>query len=272
MKKENKSNYKFKDIFCVINSKGGVGKSTVSMQVIAPALYLNNPDKKITVWEIDNNNKSNKHISSKYLKYESIKLDKSEMAINDIEFSNLTDPNTIHVVDTGGSDDATKILAHLKQVELTGLQYIIPTNEDMDQIDNIITIIDIIRQQDKFAKIYLLLNRCVSLTEEKIKNQFINVFGSKELGIRSQIEHLQIDEILFVENSIVYTLLKSHYKIAMLDFYFESLDLRENIQEYKVQWGQQGHEIFTANSNKFKFSNLVLDLIEKLEPIRKALL
>ena len=62
--KENISNYKFKDIFCVINSKGGVGKSTVSMQVIAPALYLNNPDKKITVWEIDNNNKSNKHISS----------------------------------------------------------------------------------------------------------------------------------------------------------------------------------------------------------------
>ena len=84
--------------------------------------------------------------------------------------------------------------------------------------------------------------------------------------------YLAIDEILFVENSIVYTLLKSHYKIAMLDFYFESLDLRENIQEYKVQWGQQGHEIFTANSNKFKFSNLVLDLIEKLEPIRKALL
>ena len=159
--KENKSNHKYKDIFCVINSKGGVGKSTVAMQVIAPALYLNNPDKKITVWEIDNNNKSNKHISSKYLQYESIKLDKSEMAINDIEFSNLTDPNTIHVIDTGGSDDATKILAHLKQVNLTGLQYILPTNEDMDQIDNILAVIEIIRQQDKFAKIYLLLNRCV---------------------------------------------------------------------------------------------------------------
>ena len=114
--KENKTNHKHKDIFCVINSKGGVGKSTVAMQVIAPALYLNHPDKKIHVWEIDNNNKSNKHISSKYLKYESIKLDKSEMAINDIEFSNLTDPNSIHVIDTGGSDDATKILAHLKQV------------------------------------------------------------------------------------------------------------------------------------------------------------
>ena len=119
------------------------------MDLVEENFVDSNPDKKITVWEIDNNNKSNKHISSKYLKYESIKLDKSEMAINDIEFSNLTDPNTIHVVDTGGSDDATKILAHLKQVELTGLQYIIPTNEDMDQIDNIITIIDIIRQQDK---------------------------------------------------------------------------------------------------------------------------
>ena len=269
---ENKSNHKYKDIFCVINSKGGVGKSTVAMQVIAPALYLNHPDKKIHVWEIDNNNKSNKHISSKYLQYESIKLDKSEMAINDIEYSNLTDPNSIHVIDTGGSDDATKILAHLKQVNLTGLQYILPTNEDMDQIDNILAVIEIIRQQDKFAKIYLLLNRCISLTEEKIKQQFINVFGSKDLGIPSQIENLKIDEILFVENSNVYTLLKSHYKIAMLDFYFESVDLRENIQEYKVQWSQQGHEVFSANNGKFIFSGLVLDLIEKLEPIRKALL
>ena len=184
MKKENKSNYKHKDIFCVINSKGGVGKTTVAMQVIAPALYLNNPDNKITVWEIDNNNKSNKHISSKYLKYESIKLDKSEMAINDIEFSNLTDPNSIHVIDTGGSDDATKILAHLKQVNLTGLQYILPTNEDMDQIDNILAVIEIIRQQDKFAKIYLLLNRCISLKEDEIRKQFINVFGFNKIAVR----------------------------------------------------------------------------------------
>ena len=106
----------------------------------------------------------------------------------------------------------------------------------------------------------------------KIKQQFINVFGSKDLGIPSQIENLKIDEILFVENSNVYTLLKSHYKIAMLDFYFESVDLRENIQEYKVQWSQQGHEVFSANNGKFIFSGLVLDLIEKLEPIRKALL
>jgi hypothetical protein len=142
----------------------------------------------------------------------------------------------------------------------------------MDQIDNILAVIEIIRQQDKFAKIYLLLNRCISLTEEKIKQQFINVFGSRELGIPSQIENLKIDEILFVENSNVYTLLKSHYKIAMLDFYFESVDLRENIQEYKVQWSQQGHEVFSANNGKFIFSGLVLDLIEKLEPIRKALL
>ncbi len=272
MKNQNKSNYKHKDIFCVINSKGGVGKTTVAMQVIAPALYLNHPDKKITVWEIDNNNKSNKHISSKYLKYESIKLDKSEMAINDIEFSNLTDHNTLHVIDSGGSDDAKFILKYLKQVELTGLQYIIPTNEDMEQIDNITEIIKIIRQQDKFAKIYLLLNRCISLKENEIIEQFINVFGSKKLGIASPLEHLKIDEILFVENSSVYTLLKSHYKIAMLDFYFESLDLRENIQEYKVQWSQQGHEAFTSNTYKFVFSGLVLDLIDKLEPIRKALL
>ncbi|WNL30698.1 hypothetical protein [Aliarcobacter cryaerophilus] len=271
--KENKTNHiNYKDIFIIISNKGGVGKTNSSIQVIAPSLYLNNPDKKIHVWEIDNNNNTKKHISSKYIQYESMKLSKSEMAINDIEFSNLTDPNTVHVVDSGGSDDSKKILAHLKQVNLIGLQYIIPTNEDMEQIDNITEIIEIIRQQDKFAKIYLLLNRCISLKENEIKQQFINIFGSKELGIPSQIENLKIDEILFVENSNVYTLLKSHYKIPLLDFYFESLDLRENIQEYKVKWGEQGHEVFTANSNKFKFSNLVLDLIEKLEPIRKALL
>ena len=271
--KENKSNkIKFKDIYIVVNEKGGVGKSTIAMQVLAPVLYLNNLNKNLHVWEIDDSNNTKKHINSKYIKYESLKIKDSEMIINDIEFSNLTDPNSIHVIDGGGSSDSKTIIKRLKQVNLVGLQYIIPTNEDMDQIDNIINMIEMIREYDKFGKIYIVLNRCVSLKEDEIKNQFINLFGSTDLGIPSQIENLAIDEILFVENSIVYTLLKSHYKIALLDFYFESLDLHENIQEYKVKWGEQGHQVFTANNYKFKFSKLVLDLIEKLEPIRKALL
>jgi hypothetical protein len=50
--KENKSNkIKFKDIYIVVNEKGGVGKSTIAMQVLAPVLYLNNINKHY-FWEM----------------------------------------------------------------------------------------------------------------------------------------------------------------------------------------------------------------------------
>ena len=126
-----------------------------------------------------------------------------------------------------------------------------------------------LEQNTFLAKRNIIDNIYAGARMEEINVTFLQV---KKILEGINVPNLKIDEILFVENSNVYTLLKSHYKIPLLDFYFESLDLRENIQEYKVKWGEQGHEVFTANSYKYKFSNLVLDLIEKLEPIRKALL
>ena len=47
---ENKSNHKYKDIFCVINSKGGVGKSTVAINIAAT---LKNKGFKVGIFDAD---------------------------------------------------------------------------------------------------------------------------------------------------------------------------------------------------------------------------
>ena len=62
MKKENKSNSS--NVHVVVNTKGGCGKSTCS-SILATLLYLNNPNKKINLFELDDNNETK--VDSKYI-------------------------------------------------------------------------------------------------------------------------------------------------------------------------------------------------------------
>jgi nitrogen fixation protein len=76
-----------------------------------------------------------------------------------------------------------------------------------------------------------------------------------------------------VPETNVFTLLKSHYKVALLDSYLSSKDLIENIVQYHQEWRQKGGvELFKANNKRLRFAKMVIKLIDDLEPIRKALL
>ncbi|MCT7471194.1 hypothetical protein N5T90_09925 [Aliarcobacter cryaerophilus] len=263
MKKENKSN-----IHVTGQTKGGVGKSTVS-GVVATMLYLQNQDKKINLFEIDDNN--NSKVNSNYINHQSLKLKDSEVVIDDIQFASLSDTNVINIVDAGGGNDTRFLLQKLKEIDLSGLNYYVPVTDNLDEVKNVQDTITLIRDFDKSANINLILNRCFSLEKDEIEKQFINIFGSDELDIPNQLNNLKVDNIFFVPNSNIFSILKSHYKVSLLDSYLSSIDLVQNIDTYRQEWVKEGQDVFKANNKRYRFAKMVVELIEQLKPIQKAL-
>ncbi len=263
MKKENKSN-----IHVTGQTKGGVGKSTVS-NIVSTILYLQNQNQKINLFEIDDNN--NSKVNSNYINHQSLKLKDSEVVIDDIQFANLSDTNVINIVDAGGGNDTRFLLQKVKDVDLSGLNYYIPVNDDLEQVDNVKDTIALIRDFDKSANINLVLNRCFSLEKDEIKKQFINIFGDDELDIPNQLDNLKVDNVFFIPNSNIFSILKSHYKVSLLDSYLSSVDLIQNIDTYRQEWVKEGQDVFKINNKRYRFAKMVVDLIEQLKPIQKAL-
>ncbi|MFW2516880.1 hypothetical protein, partial [Aliarcobacter butzleri] len=74
--------------------------------IVAALLYLQNKNQ-INLFEIDDNN--NSKVNSNYINYQSLKLKDSEVVIDDIQFSSLSDSNLVNIVDAGGGND-TKIV------------------------------------------------------------------------------------------------------------------------------------------------------------------
>ncbi|WP_323587744.1 nucleotide-binding protein [Aliarcobacter butzleri] len=263
MKKENKSN-----IHIVVQTKGGSGKTTFS-SVLSTLLYLQNKENKIQVFELDDNNST--RINSDFLSHSSLKLKDSEIALDDIQFNTLSTEDVISIIDSGGGNDSKMVLQKLYEIDLTGLSYYIPLNDDMEQVQNVKDTIELIRKFDKIGKINLVLNRCLNLQEDEIQKQFINIFGNDELGIDSEIENIKVDSIYFVPNSSIFSILKSHYKVALLDSYLQSINLIENIDSYRQEWIKEGQETFKKNNKKYRFAKMVVELIEQFKPIQKAL-
>lgn len=262
MKKENKS------IHVIPQLKGGVGKTTIS-GIVSTLLYLQNQNQKINLFELDDNNVSK--VNSSYVNYQSLKLKDSEVVLDDIQFSSLSDSSVINIIDCGGGNDTKIVLQKLKEIDLSGLNYYIPVNDDMEQVENVQETIFLIRDFDKSANINLVLNRSLSMDKTEIKAQYLNIFGSDELDIPNQLDNLKVDNIFFVPNSNIFSILKSHYKVSLLDSYLSSIDLVENIDSYRQKWIKEGQDVFKANNKRYRFAKMVVELINQLEPIKKAL-
>lgn len=265
MKKEE---IKKSNIIVVPQTKGGVGKTTIST-ILATLIYQQNQNQKINLFEIDDNNVSK--VNSNYINHQSLKLKGSEVVIDAIQFSSLSDSNISNIIDAGGGNDSKLVLQELNEIDLTGLNYYVPLNDDIEQVDNLLDTITLIRDFDKSAKINLVLNRCFTLEKEEIQKQFINIFGNDELDIPNQLDNLKVDNVFFVPNSPIFSILKSHYKVSLLDSYLSSIDLVQNIDTYRQEWIKEGQEIFKSNNKRYRFAKMVVELINQLEPIRKSL-
>lgn len=253
--------------YVVINTKGGTGKTNTATNILTT--FLNT--KKVVIHELDNNNTS-KLLKSK-LKYKSIKIIDAENVLDQVQFEFETGKDITNVLDLGGGDDSLKVLQHFQKSGIVGLTYFIPCNDDMEQFDNVLQTIRSIKVADIDPIIYLIFNRVNDMQQSSVKEQFIGFFGSELYGIPPKIQQIQkdVNEIFFVPNSRIFSILKNFYQISLSECYHSALDMTNNIQNYKQAWQKLGEEEYKKNLKVLRFSKDVLELVEQLKPFQKVL-
>ena len=215
--------------YAVMNTKGGTGKTIFSTQVL-PAFFLKN--EKINIFEIDNNNKSS--LKNSKINFKTLDLDKAEEGLQEADY-NFQD---INVIDVGGGDDTKAVLNYINKNDIFIDAYFIPFLNDFEQIHNVKKTIELIKKVDSNAKIILVLNKVKSLEKEGIEEQFLFIFGSKKYGIEGALKELEnnIENILFLKDSNIYSILKNIYNKSLADVLELAEDYTKNIREYKNKW------------------------------------
>lgn len=145
----------------VINAKGGVGKTTASIELFAPFLYLRNKADKVRVFSYDEENfLNNFYENSEILEIYSKKVSATDME-DDISLNLLK--NIPMVLDIGANKTTTYML---KALENTGLFHIldlvaIPITDGEQDVLNAKSIYNSIKRMSKEIPIVFVLSRYV---------------------------------------------------------------------------------------------------------------
>ncbi len=167
-------------------TKGGVGKSTLAMQVIAPYLYKKH-GKKITYIEIDDeNNDSESFNRTEIVNKRMLQTNK----LKELDEMILMDDNHEIIVDVGGNKTSTLVLDEIKKVGTFGnVKWIVPLGDGELDGKNAIATMKKLKKIEPNAQDNLIfaLSRAISTEEDYLEEQFINFFGHKYLGSNSTI-------------------------------------------------------------------------------------
>ena len=173
-------------------TKGGVGKSTLAMQVIAPYLYKKH-GKKITYIEIDDeNNDSQSFNRTDIVNKRMLQTNK----LTQLDELILTDDNHEIIVDVGGNKTSTLVLDEIKKVgTFNNVKWIVPLGDGELDGKNAIATMKKLQKIESNAQDNLIfaLSRAISVEEDYLEEQFINFFGHKYLSSNSTITGLVKD-------------------------------------------------------------------------------
>lgn len=257
-------NTKYKNVYVVVSTKGGEGKTHLSIQIL-PVLFLL---KNINVFEVDNNNNSKKMIEkSKTISFKGFKIDDGLDAIDEIEFINmLTQDESINIIDAGGGDDTVKLLKILEEKELYGLTYIVPMSNSISNVDNALQTITSILKFDGDAKINLVLNKCPNYNFEEIKLKFKSFFGNEEFALLSRFEEFEdkIQNLNYVTESDLPDIISSKHQYALADAYLKAKVIMENFDDVKAEWAKQGKEEYLKAKKLNRINEEIYDYCQTL--------
>ncbi|MDD3466421.1 MAG: hypothetical protein PHE67_04650 [Campylobacterales bacterium] len=237
-------------IYCTINTKGGVGKSTISFQILPIILGGAN------VVEIDDNNdtaavlENDAYILSK----KSVRLDELDATISSIIFQSATKDTPI-VVDSGGGNDTRAVIQSLVEMQKTDVCFVIPLKSSRAEVQNAL---------DTYALVKDLTNNIVFIKNGANEKDFIFWDGSKEFGLEPQKPKKSTD--VFLPSTPLFDIANSKNETLA--------SLAEMSGDIKVDdlIGMSGgdEEKFLALSAKYRNSVKAADYIAKhIVPLKK---
>ncbi len=239
----------------VLNTKGGVGKSFISTQIL-PLAFYDNDDVKINIFEVDNNNKTT--LQTNVIEFLNLDVNNIDKILLDVQFS-----DNINIIDAGGGDDTKAVIKSLAENNVDIDVFIVPILKDFEITKNLIDTINLIKQYYNDAKIVVALNKVVS----DAKQEFIYFFGNEELNVESIADKLDDDiNIVAIKDYNEIDIIKNLHKTTALDAILQYKDVLENESDYKQKWIKEAKEF---SNDKDEQREYFADKMKKLLLIKR---
>jgi len=245
----------------VVNTKGGVGKSFISTQIL-PLAFNNKTE--INIFELDNNNKTT--LNSKVLNFKNLNINDIDEILMDVAFAD----KTINIIDAGGGDDTKAVLNALSENAVNVDYFIVPVTRDFEVIKNLLDTLTLIREKFENPTIYVLLNK-VNETEP-LEQQFMYLFGNKEYEVEGIIDELGDVTFVPVKNYNEIDIVKNIYKTTAKDVAQEGKEIVDNLKQYQSQWYNEAKKLKDTAEQKRYFAKKMAfyRLIKKMINIQEA--
>jgi len=257
----------------VVSSKGGVGKSTVSMQIVAPYLYEKNNKQPISFYEFDDENVDSLSYGASNLTNREV-IDVEDFIIME-KFIEILSKDEFACIDVGGNKSTSLCLntisdcGMVSEIDLA----IIPLLDGEQDAINAKKTYDRLKELDKNINIVFALNRVKN--QKFVQYQFDSFFGDiREIfddsdAIINFIE--KKDQFICVEDNDVVKYSRKFgmtiYEIAFQnrDFISEFKDASEEKQKKLIAFKN-----YVYQHGKKYYENTLKSCFEKLDSIIKG--
>ena len=179
-------------LYVVANTKGGVGKSTIASQVMAPYLNVKHGEK-VVITSADDNNKYDESLSeSDILEVKTYGLTDGIDNAEDLLYDVVQD-NKSYILDVEGGNGSAEAIKSICSLELDDhIVFVIPFFSDKSGIKNMKDTMKAIREHTEESKILLVANKVQNINN--IENEFLYFYGDEDLEIKGILPELEADK------------------------------------------------------------------------------
>ena len=246
----------------VANTKGGVGKSTISFHILPYILK----DENFKIIEIDNNNNTAKHLENSILKksFKSVDIKEGTKELEELVVANMIGDD-ITIIDAGGGDDSKKVIESFIEQNLTkDTLFVIPYMADFVQIANLLFTRKLIEGCD-----YIVVANNIDLHSD---NDLMFVHGNKDFDIPNFSE--MFDRFSIIEKTSLFSYAVNK-QMLITDLAKDAFDFsQEEILEYAKEKTGADKEAMLKIYRNWKISKLAKDYLESetIEQFRKEIM